>query len=38
MCFNELLVGVRVEFVIKVFGDDFDMLIMLGDEIEGVIF
>ncbi len=34
MRFNELLAGVRSELAIKVFGDDFDQLISLGDEIE----
>ncbi|VAW45664.1 Cobalt-zinc-cadmium resistance protein CzcA; Cation efflux system protein CusA, partial [hydrothermal vent metagenome] len=34
MRFNELLAGVRAELAIKVFGDDFDQLIALGNEIE----
>ncbi len=34
MRFNELLAGVRAELAVKVFGDDFDRLIGLGDEIE----
>jgi len=34
MRFNELLAGVRAELAIKVFGDDFDQLITLGNEIE----
>ena len=34
MRFNELLAGVRSELAVKVFGDDFDQLIKLGDEIE----
>ena len=34
MRFNELISGVRSELAIKVFGDDFDQLITLGDEIE----
>ncbi len=34
MRFNELLAGVRAELAIKVFGDDFDQLILLGNEIE----
>jgi cobalt-zinc-cadmium resistance protein CzcA len=37
MRFNELLAGVRAELAIKVFGDDFDQLIALGDEIEKAI-
>jgi len=37
MRFNELLAGVRVELAVKVFGDDFDELIRLGEEIESVI-
>lgn len=37
MRFNELLAGVRAELAIKVFGDDFDTLAGLGDEIEAAI-
>jgi len=37
MRFNELLAGVRAELAIKVFGDDFDQLITLGNEIEKAI-
>ena len=37
MRFNELLAGVRAELAVKVFGDDFDQLIALGDELEAVI-
>ena len=37
MRFNELLAGVRAELAVKVFGDDFDQLIELGDAIEGAI-
>jgi cobalt-zinc-cadmium resistance protein CzcA len=37
MRFNELIAGVRAELAVKVFGDDFDQLIGLGDEIEKVI-
>ena len=33
MRFNELISGVRAELAVKVFGDDFDQLIKLGDEI-----
>ena len=34
MRFNELLAGVRAELAVKVFGDDFDRLIALGEQIE----
>ncbi len=37
MRFNELLAGVRAELAVKVFGDDFDRLIELGDSIGGLI-
>ena len=37
MRFNELLAGVRAELAIKVFGDDFDQLIELGDAIDKAI-
>lgn len=37
MRFNELLAGVRAELAIKVFGDDFDTLNTLGNEIENAI-
>jgi cobalt-zinc-cadmium resistance protein CzcA len=37
MRFNELIAGVRAELAVKVFGDDFDTLIALGDEIEDAI-
>ena len=37
MRFNELIAGVRAELAIKVFGDDFDTLIELGDSIEAAI-
>jgi cobalt-zinc-cadmium resistance protein CzcA len=37
MRFNELLAGVRAELAVKVFGDDFDTLIAVGDEIEKAI-
>jgi cobalt-zinc-cadmium resistance protein CzcA len=33
MRFNELIAGVRAELAIKVFGDDFDTLVELGDAI-----
>ena len=37
MRFNELIAGVRSELAIKVFGDDFDQLIQLGDAIHAVL-
>ena len=37
MRFNELLAGVRAELAIKVFGDDFEQLIALGNKIEKAI-
>jgi cobalt-zinc-cadmium resistance protein CzcA len=37
MRFNELIAGVRSELAIKVFGDDFDQLIAIGAEVEGVV-
>jgi len=37
MRFNELIAGVRAELAIKVFGDDFDQLIELGDAIEAAV-
>ena len=37
MRFNELIAGVRAELAVKVFGDDFDTLIELGDAIETAI-
>ena len=37
MRFNELIAGVRAELAIKVFGDDFDTLIMLGERIEAAL-
>ncbi len=37
MRFNELIAGVRAELAVKVFGDDFDQLIELGDAIESAI-
>lgn len=33
MRFNELIAGVRAELAVKVFGDDFDTLVALGDQI-----
>ena len=37
MRFNELIAGVRAELAVKVFGDDLETLVGLGDEIEAVI-
>tara|TARA_R110001592_G_scaffold254129_3_gene517519 strand:- start:65166 stop:68321 length:3156 start_codon:yes stop_codon:yes gene_type:complete len=37
MRFNELIAGVRAELSVKVFGDDFDTLIELGDAIENAV-
>lgn len=37
MRFNELISGVRAEVAVKVFGDDFEQLIALGNEIGEVI-
>ena len=37
MRFNELIAGVRAELAIKVFGDDFDTLVGLGEDIGGVV-
>ncbi len=37
MRFNELIAGVRSELAVKVFGDDFDTLIEIGDAIETTI-
>jgi len=37
MRFNELLSGVRAEVAVKVFGDDFEQLIALGEKIEHTI-
>lgn len=37
MRFNELIAGVRAELAVKVFGDDLETLVGLGDELESVI-
>ena len=37
MRFNELIAGVRAELAVKIFGDDFDELIRLGNEVEQAI-
>ena len=37
MRFNELLSGVRADVAVKVFGDDLDQLLALGNEVKGVV-
>lgn len=37
MRFNELIAGVRAELAVKVFGDDLETLVSLGDDLESVI-
>jgi cobalt-zinc-cadmium resistance protein CzcA len=37
MRFNELIAGVRSEVAIKVYGDDLDTLVSIGDEVEGLL-
>lgn len=37
MRFNELIAGVRADVAVKVFGDDLDTLVDLGEQIEGVL-
>ena len=37
MRFNELISGVRADLGIKVFGDDLDQLLLLAEEVEGII-
>lgn len=37
MRFNELISGVRSDVAVKVFGDDLDKLLALGDEIEAIL-
>lgn len=37
MRFNELIAGVRAELAVKVFGDDFEQLVELGESIEATI-
>ncbi|WP_293388455.1 CusA/CzcA family heavy metal efflux RND transporter [Nevskia sp.] len=37
MRFNELIAGVRAELAVKVFGDDFDTLVKLGQQIEAIV-
>ena len=37
MRFNELLSGVRADVAVKVFGDDLDQLLSIGNELKGVI-
>ena len=37
MRFNELLSGVRADVAVKIFGDNLDTLLLLGDKIEGLV-
>jgi cobalt-zinc-cadmium resistance protein CzcA len=37
MRFNELISGVRADLAVKVYGDDLDTLLAIGEEIEGVL-
>jgi cobalt-zinc-cadmium resistance protein CzcA len=37
MRFNELISGVRSDLAVKVYGDDLDQLVSLGEKIEGVV-
>ena len=37
MRFNELLSGVRADVAVKIFGDDLDELLRLGEAVEGVV-
>ena len=37
MRFNELISGVRSDVAVKVYGDDLDQLLVLGEQIEGVL-
>lgn len=37
MRFNELIAGVRSELAVKVYGDDLDVLVNLGEQIEDVV-
>ena len=37
MRFNELISGVRSELAVKVFGDDFDTLVQIGQQVENAI-
>lgn len=37
MRFNELIAGVRAELAVKVFGDDFEQLVALGESVEAAV-
>jgi len=37
MRFNELIAGVRSEVAIKVYGDDLDLLVSIGENVEGLL-
>jgi cobalt-zinc-cadmium resistance protein CzcA len=37
MRFNELIAGVRSELAVKVYGDDLDMLVSIGEQIEDLV-
>lgn len=37
MRFNELIAGVRSELAVKVFGDDFDTLVALGEQVQSAV-
>jgi cobalt-zinc-cadmium resistance protein CzcA len=37
MRFNELIAGVRADVAVEVYGDDFDQLVTLGEQIEAVV-
>jgi cobalt-zinc-cadmium resistance protein CzcA len=37
MRFNELIAGVRADVAVEIYGDDFDQLVTLGEQVEGII-